>query len=90
MQSDLRDLYQSVRLIGFGRDNSSEMEQEKPIVAELAMQLSDNDEQRHLLAVFQEYLRANNYSVGGTELFAEDNGRMDVYGEYAGFVFRHQ
>lgn len=90
MQSDLRDLYQSVRLIGFAdasppttsnaSSSSLGVGDHRPVVAELALQLSDNDDQRHLVAVFRDYLRANNNSVGGTDLYAADEERLDVYG----------
>lgn len=94
MQSDLRDIYQSSRLVGFTSTESAKnvtsdddvvvVDGEAPsIVADLAVQLSDNDDQRHLLGVFRDYLRASNYSVGGTELFAAGNDELslDVYGK---------
>lgn len=100
MQSDLRDLYQSVRLVAFGAANASKNGMEnsgsnegeddgEAVVADLAMQLSENDDQRHLLAVFRDYLRASNYSVGGTDLFAMDDGRMDVYGMIVNIYFNY-
>lgn len=89
MQSDLRDLYQSVRFIGFANQTTQTtttmLGANSGVIAELALQLSDNDDQRHLLAVFRDYLRANNNSVGGTDLFSATgqllDQQMDVYGK---------
>lgn len=80
-QSDLRDIYQTVRVIGFSDRRSSasvasvtsvgaDTAASGPaaIVSDFYLQLSDNDDERRLRTVLQQQLRAHNYSVGGTEL----------------------
>lgn len=65
MQSDLRDIYHGVQINGFARplDDSG-------LINEFHLQLSDNVEENRLRDVFKKYLRSNNYSIGGTELYA--------------------
>ncbi|XP_053968782.1 uncharacterized protein LOC128870211 [Anastrepha ludens] len=38
------------------------------------IKLSENSDEKRLVGVFKKYLRLNNYSIGGTELFTNRNG----------------
>lgn len=64
MQSDLRDIYHSVKVIGFNetRDNG--------VVGKIFIQLSENTNEKRLKEIVKKYLRMYDYSLGGTELFA--------------------
>ncbi|KAG8338616.1 hypothetical protein J6590_000290 [Homalodisca vitripennis] len=65
MQSDLRDIYHGVEVRGFEParmpDNA---------VVKFYVQLSDNTEESRLQDVLRKSLRSNNYSLGGTEVYA--------------------
>lgn len=65
MQSDLRDIYHGVQIKGFAPSTNG-----FGVVNEFYLQLSDNVEEIRLEEVFKKYLRGNNYSLGGTELYA--------------------
>ncbi|XP_071052269.1 uncharacterized protein [Onthophagus taurus] len=68
MQSDLRDIYHGVSINGFGSDSNG------VLTNNFNLQLSDNAEETRLKETFKRYLRNNNYSLGGTELYAsKDN-----------------
>lgn len=78
MQSDLRDIYHGVRIVGFSSVNRTavkaaddRLEPGAGIDAEFYLQLSDNNhDESHLLDVFQRYLRGHNYSLGGTNIYS--------------------
>lgn len=65
MQSDLRDIYHGIHITGFNKTK-----QNNGIISEFSLQLSDNTNEERLIDVFKKYLRGNNYSLGGTELYA--------------------
>lgn len=70
MQSDLRDIYHGVQVKGFHPPD-------KPnpgVTSELYLQLSDNTDEVRLKEVFKKYLRNNNFSLGGTDLYAAGTG----------------
>ncbi|KAG5890180.1 hypothetical protein JTB14_014346 [Gonioctena quinquepunctata] len=68
MQSDLRDIFHGVKVHSFepGQKN-------KGIVSKFYLQLSDNIEGNRLTDTFQKYLGNNNYSLGGTDIFASSS-----------------
>lgn len=78
MQSDLRDIYHGVHIAGFAMLNDSLASaangtptMEKAIETEFHLQLSDNSKnEESLMEVFKRYLRQNNYSLGGTNVFS--------------------
>lgn len=78
MQSDLRDIYHGIHVAGFSTLNESlpaaangTPTMEKGIEAEFHLQLSDNSKnEESLMEVFKRYLRQNNYSLGGTNVFS--------------------
>lgn len=65
MQSDLRDIYHSVDIIGF---NTSRLE--NGIIGKMFIQLSENTNEKKLKETVKKYLRLSNYNLGGTELYA--------------------
>jgi hypothetical protein len=66
MQSDLRDIYHGVHVTGFEGSGKAA----NGVLSNFYLQLSDNTDEKRLLDIFKKYLRANNYSLGGTELIA--------------------
>uniref|UniRef100_A0A2H8TQY6 Sperm flagellar membrane protein n=1 Tax=Melanaphis sacchari TaxID=742174 RepID=A0A2H8TQY6_9HEMI len=65
MQSDLRDIYHGVIVGGFEPDKNSD----KAVVSYI-IQLSENAEDIKLWEATKKSLRATNYSLGGTDVFA--------------------
>ena len=97
MQSDLRDVYHGVHVIGFSNLSSplrselmSAAEHKEHdaaahgIVSEFYLQLSDNNDEKRLVDVFKKYFRSKNYSLGGTDLFTSGAlvDQMDAFGKY--------
>lgn len=75
MQSDLRDIYHSVRVVGFNttRENNG-------VVGKLFVQLSDNSDEEKLQNTIKKYLRHSNFNLGGTQLYAApDNSELVAY-----------
>lgn len=79
MQSDLRDIYHGVRIAGFASLNDSlassangtSGKQRNGIETEFHLQLSDNSKNEEgLMDEFKRYLRENNYSLGGTNVYS--------------------
>lgn len=75
MQSDLRDIYHGVHLIEFKNASArhSEIDQQADgngLTSVFYLQLSDNYDDMRLLDIFHKYLRNNNYSLGGTDLYS--------------------
>lgn len=84
MQSDLRDIYHGVHIVGFSTTNnmatstergdtsiSNQADHGTGIETEFYLQLSDNShDETHLINVFQKYLRNHNYSLGGTNIYS--------------------
>ena len=64
MQSDLRDIYHSIEIIGFNKTK------ENGITGKLFIQLSENTNEKKLRETVKKYLRMSNYNLGGTELYA--------------------
>ncbi|XP_011634416.1 uncharacterized protein LOC105425375 isoform X2 [Pogonomyrmex barbatus] len=64
MQSDLRDVYRGLKIVGFTPD---------PTKVEFHVQLSDNANETRLKEVLRKYLVGSNYSLGGTEVYASKN-----------------
>ncbi|KAG7297025.1 hypothetical protein JYU34_019951 [Plutella xylostella] len=72
MQSDLRDVYHGVHITGF---QPVELKKEggeayQGVMNDFYVQLSDNAHESRLKEVIEKYLRNNNYSLGGTDVFA--------------------
>lgn len=65
MQSDLRDIYHSIKVIGFNKSHEN-----NGVVGEMFIQLAENTNEKKLRETVKKYLRMNNYSLGGTELYA--------------------
>uniref|UniRef100_A0A1B6D0I9 EGF-like domain-containing protein n=2 Tax=Clastoptera arizonana TaxID=38151 RepID=A0A1B6D0I9_9HEMI len=65
MQSDLRDIYHGVAINGF-----SPVKKPENTMVRFYVQLSDNTEENRLQDVLRKSLRSNNFSLGGTEVFA--------------------
>jgi len=65
MQSDLRDIYHGVEVRGFEPAKTPDN-----AVVKFYVQLSDNTEEARLQDVLRKSLRSNNYSLGGTEVYA--------------------
>lgn len=65
MQSDLRDIYHGVHVHSYEPRKS-----QQGVSTKFYLQLSDNIDEKRLEEVFKKYLRNNNYSLGGTEIFA--------------------
>lgn len=65
MQSDLRDIYHSVDIIGF---NTSRLDH--GVVGKMFVQLSENTNEKKLKETVKKYLRLSNYNLGGTDLYA--------------------
>lgn len=72
MQSDIRDIYHGVRVIGFApMTNNTSMNEDVGIDTEFYLQLSDNShDEMHLVDVFRKYLQHHNYSLGGTKIYS--------------------
>lgn len=76
MQSDLRDIYHGVHLIEFKNGSAhkhSETDQqadESGLTSVFYLQLSDNYDDMRLVDILHKYLRNNNYSLGGTDLYS--------------------
>ncbi|XP_043478824.1 uncharacterized protein LOC122509106 isoform X3 [Leptopilina heterotoma] len=64
MQSDLRDLYQGVKIAGFVPE---------PVQVKFHVYLFDNANGTHLKEIIRKYLVNSNYSLGGTEVYASRN-----------------
>ncbi|XP_051171598.1 uncharacterized protein LOC127288282 isoform X3 [Leptopilina boulardi] len=64
MQSDLRDLYQGVKIAGFVPE---------PVQVKFHVYLFDNANGTHLKGIIRKYLVNSNYSLGGTEVYASRN-----------------
>lgn len=65
MQSDLRDIYHSVEVIGF---NNSKLD--NGVVGKMFVQLSENTNEKKLKETVKKYLRLANFNLGGTDLYA--------------------
>ncbi|XP_013148818.1 PREDICTED: uncharacterized protein LOC106111339 isoform X2 [Papilio polytes] len=82
MQSDLRDVYHGVHISGFYPVDITPAKGEKyqGVVNDFYVQLSDNAHESRLKEVIEKYLRNNNYSLGGTDVFAagELMDKLDV------------
>ncbi|KAJ8941612.1 hypothetical protein NQ318_000318 [Aromia moschata] len=65
MQSDLRDIFHGVQVHAFEPSSDS-----KDVISRFYLQLSDNIDESRLEDVFKKYLRNNNYTLGGTDIFA--------------------
>ena len=61
MQSDLRDIYRSLDIVGF---------EPNPTQVKFHVQLTDNANETRLKEVLRKYIIGSNYSLGGTEVFA--------------------
>ncbi|KAJ6644596.1 Transmembrane matrix receptor MUP-4 [Pseudolycoriella hygida] len=75
MQSDLRDIYHGVHLIEFKNGSTHRHPEDQQadgngITSVFYLQLSDNYDDMRLLDIFHKYLRNNNYSLGGTDLYS--------------------
>lgn len=66
MQSDLRDIYHGVRIHEFKPSPDGD----GAVLSNFYLQLSDSTDEKRLEEVLRKYLRNNNYSLGGTELYA--------------------
>lgn len=73
MQSDLRDIYQGLHVIRFGNTTTG-----TGVQSEFYLQLSDNSDESRIVDVLRKYLRGNNYSIGGTELFSSGSLIDDI------------
>ncbi|XP_050309417.1 uncharacterized protein LOC126745565 [Anthonomus grandis grandis] len=65
MQSDLRDIYHGVHVTAFYPKQNA-----NGVISKFYLQLSDNIDETRMEDVFKKYLRGNNYSLGGTDVFA--------------------
>lgn len=89
MQSDLRDIYHGVHVVGFSNLTipspllAANEEPAATVVTEFYLQLSDNNDEQRLIDVLQKYLQTNNYSLGGTDLYTSDAlvERMAAFGK---------
>ncbi|CAG5037584.1 unnamed protein product [Parnassius apollo] len=74
MQSDLRDVYHGVHITGFQPVKMKTINGEKyqGVMNEFYVQLSDNAHESRLKEVIEKYLRNNNHSLGGTDVYAAD------------------
>lgn len=78
MQSDLRDVYHGVNLIEFKNGSAHkhpEIDQQADgsgLTSVFYLQLSENYDDMRLLDIFHKYLRNNNYSLGGTDLYSSN------------------
>ncbi|CAK1595421.1 unnamed protein product [Parnassius mnemosyne] len=74
MQSDLRDVYHGVHITGFQPVQMKTINGEKyeGVMNEFYVQLSDNAHESRLKEVIEKYLRNNNHSLGGTDVYAAD------------------
>lgn len=61
MQSDLRDIYQNLNVVGSHRNFTN---------VEFNIQFTENTNEMRLKEVIKKYLAANNFSLGGTEVIA--------------------
>ncbi|RZC32267.1 mucin-17, partial [Asbolus verrucosus] len=73
MQSDLRDIYHGVHVHSYGPRKTP-----LGVTTKFYLQLSDNTDEQRLEDVFKKYLRNNNYSLGGTEIFASREGLEEL------------
>lgn len=78
MQSDVRDIYHGVHVVGLSDaanpNKKSSTNIENGIDAEFYLQLSDKSKnETQLLEMFKHYLSENNYSLGGTNLYSSQN-----------------
>ncbi|XP_045476720.1 uncharacterized protein LOC123682234 isoform X2 [Harmonia axyridis] len=71
MQSDLRDIYHGVHLKSFKPGKTG-------VVNNFSLQLSDNTDEKRLEEVFKKYLRSNNFSLGGTDLYASKTSQQSL------------
>ncbi|GBP41689.1 63 kDa sperm flagellar membrane protein [Eumeta japonica] len=82
MQSDLRDVYHGVHITGFQPVQMSGVNGEtyQGVMNAFYVQLSDNAHESRLKEVIEKYLRNNNYSLGGTDVYAAGEliDRLDV------------
>src|SRR5690349_14634845 len=75
MQSDLRDIYHSVDIIGF---NSSR--NDNGVVGKMFIQLSENTNEKKLKETVKKYLRLSNFNLGGTDLYANpQTAELETY-----------
>lgn len=76
MQSDLRDIYHGVHVVEFKNASTKKVSENDQlsdgsgITSVFYLQLSDNYDDMRLLDIFHKYLRNNNYSLGGTDLYS--------------------
>jgi hypothetical protein len=74
MQTDMRDIYNSVEVIGF---NSSK---DNGIIGKLFIQLLENTNESKLRETVKKYLHEKNYNLGGTDLYAQPfANNLDMY-----------
>nr|CAD7454453.1 unnamed protein product [Timema tahoe] len=66
MQSDLRDIYHGVEVSGFAPSTKPD-----GVMVKFYVQLSDNTDEVRLKDVFKKSLRTSNFSLGGTEVYAD-------------------
>ncbi|KAF5289725.1 hypothetical protein FQA39_LY03642 [Lamprigera yunnana] len=65
MQSDLRDIYHGVQVQNYDKTLADD-----GLLNNFYLQLSDNTDRPRLEEILKKYLRNNNFSLGGTELYA--------------------
>ncbi|XP_068624845.1 mucin-16 isoform X3 [Battus philenor] len=82
MQSDLRDVYHGVHITGFYPVEMTDPygKTYQGVINDFYVQLSDNAHESRLKEVIEKYLRNNNYSLGGTDVYAagELMDKLDV------------
>lgn len=91
MQSDIRDIYHGLRVVGFSPLKSSPYKADSMsgIGTEFHLQLSDNShDEAHLADVFRRYLMQNNYSLGGTKVYSAEQfmDPMKATGKFYSFL----
>ncbi|XP_063229943.1 uncharacterized protein LOC134535040 isoform X2 [Bacillus rossius redtenbacheri] len=67
MQSDLRDVYRGVAVTGFRPPHH----RGAGVLVDFYVQLSENTDEERLTEMFKKSLRTTNYSLGGTDVFAD-------------------
>lgn len=86
MQSDIRDMYRGIHINGFLSNSDNNEDSINPssrlndgIRTNFHIQLSENISEMKLKDSIRKYLKASNYSLGGTNLYADKyNNRIDI------------
>ena len=74
MQSNMRDLYHGIHVIEFKKHDNNH----RAILCKFLLQLSQSANSKYLHEVLEDYLKFNNNSIGGTNIYATAKRNINI------------